>query len=107
MLGGIRELERRDLEKAKVLYGAIDESRMFEGTVTDPADRSIMNVCFVMAPEYKELEKDFIDFASGRGIVGIKGHRSVGGFRASIYNAMPLESVNVLVEAMKDFEATR
>ncbi|MGN0219778.1 MAG: 3-phosphoserine/phosphohydroxythreonine transaminase [Muribaculaceae bacterium] len=107
MLGGIKELERRDLEKAKVLYGAIDESRMFEGTVTDPADRSIMNVCFVMAPEYKELEKDFIDFASGRGIVGIKGHRSVGGFRASIYNAMPLESVNVLVEAMKDFEATR
>lgn len=106
-LGGISELERRDLEKAAYLYDAIDSSKMFEGTVTDPADRSIMNVCFVMAPEYKELEKDFIDFASGRGIVGIKGHRSVGGFRASIYNAMPLESVNVLVEAMKDFEATR
>lgn len=107
MLGGIKELERRDLEKARVLYDAIDASRMFEGTVTDTADRSIMNVCFVMKDEYKDLEKDFIDFASARGIVGIKGHRSVGGFRASLYNAMPIESVHVLVEAMKDFETTR
>ncbi|MDE5555833.1 MAG: 3-phosphoserine/phosphohydroxythreonine transaminase, partial [Muribaculaceae bacterium] len=88
-------------------YDTIDSSRMFEGTVTDAADRSIMNVCFVMTPEYKELEKDFIDFAAARGIVGIKGHRSVGGFRASLYNALPIESVRVLVEAMKDFEATR
>ena len=107
MMGGIKELERRDLEKANLLYDAIDSSRMFEGTVTDTADRSIMNVCFVMTPEYKELEKDFIECASGRGIVGIKGHRSVGGFRASLYNAMPIDSVRVLVEAMKDFEATR
>ena len=107
MMGGIKELERRDLEKANLLYDAIDSSRMFEGTVSDTADRSIMNVCFVMTPEYKELEKDFIEFASGRGIVGIKGHRSVGGFRASLYNAMPIDSVRVLVEAMKDFEATR
>ena len=95
------------MEKAALLYEAIDSSRMFQGTVTDPADRSIMNVCFVMTPEYKDLEKDFIDFAGGRGIVGIKGHRSVGGFRASLYNAMPIDSVRVLVEAMKDFEATR
>ena len=79
---------------------------MFEGTVTDPADRSIMNVCFVMKEEYKDLEKSFIDFASERGIVGIKGHRSVGGFRASLYNALPMESVDVLVKAMNDFEAT-
>ena len=107
MMGGIKELERRDLEKANLLYDAIDSSRMFEGTVTDTADRSVMNVCFVMTPEYKELEKDFFEFASGRGIVGIKGHRSVGGFRASLYNAMPIDSVRVLVEAMKDFEATR
>ena len=107
MMGGIKELERRDVEKANLLYDAIDSSRMFEGTVTDTADRSIMNVCFVMKPEYKELEKDFIDFAAGRGIVGIKGHRSVGGFRASLYNALPIDSVRVLVEAMKDFEATR
>ena len=94
-----------DLAKAAKLYDAIDSSRIFEGTVTDPADRSIMNVCFVMAPEYKELEKDFIDFATTKGIVGIKGHRSVGGFRASLYNALPMESVDVLVEAMKEFEA--
>jgi len=105
-LGGIKELERRDLEKAAMLYEAIDGSKMFTGTVTDPADRSIMNVCFVMTPEYKELEKDFIDFCGARGIVGIKGHRSVGGFRASLYNALPIESVKVLVEAMRDFEAT-
>lgn len=106
-MGGVEALEKLDLEKAACLYDAIDNSRMFQGTVTDPADRSIMNVCFVMKPEYKELEKDFIDFATARGIVGIKGHRSVGGFRASLYNALPIESVNVLVEAMKDFEATR
>lgn len=105
-LGGIRELERRDLEKAAVLYEAIDSSKMFTGTVADPADRSIMNVCFVMTPEYKELEGAFVDFCLARGIVGIKGHRSVGGFRASLYNALPLESVKVLVEAMHDFETT-
>lgn len=105
-LGGIPELERRDLEKATLLYDAIDNSKMFEGTVTEKADRSIMNVCFVMKPAYKDLEADFIEFCSQRGIVGIKGHRSVGGFRASLYNALPLESVKVLVEAMHDFEQT-
>ncbi len=93
-----------DLAKAAKLYDAIDSSKMFVGTVTDPEDRSIMNVTFVMKPEYKELEKDFIDFATTKGIVGIKGHRSVGGFRASLYNALPMESVNVLIEAMKEFE---
>lgn len=106
-LGGLPELERRDLEKAAMLYDAIDSSRMFRGTVTDPADRSIMNVCFVMTDEFKELEADFIRFCTDRGIVGIKGHRSVGGFRASLYNALPIESVKVLVDAMHDFEATR
>lgn len=105
-LGGLPELERRDLAKASALYDAIDSSKMFEGTVTNPSDRSIMNVCFVMTPEYKELEGDFVEFCAGRGIVGIKGHRSVGGFRASLYNALPMESVQVLIEAMKDFEAT-
>lgn len=103
--GGVKEMEKRDLEKAALLYDAIDSSKMFVGTVTDPESRSIMNVCFVMTPEYKELEKDFVDFCSSRGIVGIKGHRSVGGFRASLYNALPIESVKVLIEAMKDFEA--
>lgn len=102
--GGVAELEKHDLAKAAVLYKAIDESKMFEGTVTDPASRSIMNVCFVMTPEFKELEKEFVDFCGARGIVGIKGHRSVGGFRASLYNALPMESVEVLVQAMNDFE---
>lgn len=103
-VGGIAELERRDLAKAAKLYEAIDSSAMFQATVPDHADRSIMNVCFVMKPEYTELEKSFIEFASTRGIVGIKGHRSVGGFRASLYNALPMESVDVLVTAMKDFQ---
>lgn len=105
-VGGIKELERRDLEKARILYDAIDSSKMFVGTVTDPEDRSIMNVTFVMTPEYKELEAKFVDFCLNRGIVGIKGHRSVGGFRASLYNALPVDSVRFLVEAMNDFEAT-
>lgn len=102
-LGGVKVFQKMDEEKAAVLYDAIDSSKMFVGTVREDS-RSIMNVCFVMKPEYKELEKDFIDFASTKGIVGIKGHRSVGGFRASLYNALPLESVKVLVEAMKEFE---
>ena len=105
-LGGITELERREIKKAAYLYDAIDSSKMFQGTVTDPADRSIMNVCFVMTEEYKPLEADFIEFCAQRGIVGIKGHRSVGGFRASLYNALPIESVKVLVDAMHDFETT-
>ncbi|MBQ1725433.1 MAG: 3-phosphoserine/phosphohydroxythreonine transaminase, partial [Muribaculaceae bacterium] len=103
-LGGVKRLQELDEEKAAVLYDAIDKSRLFVGTV-EPEDRSIMNVCFVMKPEYKELEKDFLDFATERGIVGIKGHRSVGGFRASLYNALPLDSVKVLTQAMHDFEA--
>ncbi len=102
-LGGVKEMERRDLAKAELLYEAIDSSKMFVGTVV-PEDRSIMNVCFVMKPEYDGLDKEFIDFASTKGIVGIKGHRSVGGFRASLYNALPIESVQVLVDAMKEFE---
>lgn len=102
-IGGIKEMQRIDEEKAAVLYDAIDSSRLFVGTVR-PEDRSIMNVCFVMKPEYKELEKDFMEFATSKGIVGIKGHRSVGGFRASLYNALPLDSVKVLVDAMKEFE---
>lgn len=103
-LGGLKELERRDLEKAALLYDAIDNSKVFEGTVTDPRDRSIMNVCFVLKPEFKDREADFVSFCAERGIVGIKGHRSVGGFRASLYNALPIDSVRVLTEAMKDFE---
>ena len=102
--GGVKAMEQKDLEKAALLYDAIDSSKMFVGTVADE-DRSIMNVCFVMKPDYAELEKDFMEFATSKGIVGIKGHRSVGGFRASLYNALPIESVKVLVDAMKEFEA--
>ena len=102
--GGVKAMEKKDLDKAALLYDAIDSSKMFVGTAAE-ADRSIMNVCFVMRPDYAELEKDFLDFATSKGIVGIKGHRSVGGFRASLYNALPEESVKVLVDAMKEFEA--
>lgn len=102
-LGGVDKLMLADEEKAARLYDAIDNSRLFEGTA-EVESRSIMNVCFVMSPEYKELEGEFVDFASERGIVGIKGHRSVGGFRASLYNALPLESVEALIAAMNDFE---
>lgn len=103
-LGGIKVLEQKDLEKAALLYETIDASKIFHATVPDHADRSIMNVCFVLKPEYAELEKPFMEFATSKGIVGIKGHRSVGGFRASLYNALPIESVKVLTEAMKEFQ---
>ncbi|MBD5226210.1 MAG: 3-phosphoserine/phosphohydroxythreonine transaminase [Bacteroidales bacterium] len=102
-IGGIKEMEKRDIAKAEKLYDAIDSSRLFEATVPNHEDRSIMNVCFVLKPEYTELEKTFMEFATSKGIVGIKGHRSVGGFRASLYNALPMESVDVLVAAMKEY----
>ena len=102
--GGVEEMQRRAKERAEVLYGEIDRNKMFRATVTDPEDRSYMNICFVMNDEYKDLEADFMKFATERGMVGIKGHRSVGGFRASCYNAMPLESVQALVDCMQEFE---
>lgn len=102
--GGVAEMERRAIEKANLLYAAIDESPVFDATVKDPRDRSLMNITFVLKDAYKEHEAAFIDFAKARGVVGIKGHRSVGGFRASCYNALEKESVQVLVQAMKDFE---
>lgn len=102
--GGVKEMERRADERARILYHEIDRNKLFRGTVATE-DRSVMNICFVMNDEYKELEKPFFDFATERGMVGIKGHRSVGGFRASCYNAQTLEGVNALVQAMKDFEA--
>ncbi len=104
--GGVAEMQRRAAERAELLYGEIDHNRLFRGTVTCDEDRSYMNICFVMKDEYKELEADFMKFATERGMVGIKGHRSVGGFRASCYNAMPLESVRALTECMQEFEKT-
>ena len=101
--GGIKAMQKKDEENAAILYDEIDRNKLFHGTVV-PEDRSIMNVCFVMNEEYKDLEEEFSKFASAAGMVGIKGHRSVGGFRASLYNAMPKSSVEALIACMKDFE---
>lgn len=101
--GGVKEMERRAKEKADMLYGEIERNKCFVGTAKEE-DRSRMNICFVMAPEYKELEKEFFDFATAHGMVGVKGHRSVGGFRASCYNALPKESVQALISCMQEFE---
>jgi phosphoserine aminotransferase len=102
-IGGVEKINELNKKKAELLYNAIDNSKMFVGTA-EKDSRSIMNVCFVMKPEYKEKEAEFLEFAKNAGMVGIKGHRSVGGFRASIYNALPIESVQALVDCMKEFE---
>ena len=104
--GGVKEMERRNIRKADILYSEIERNRMFKPTVKFKEDRSLMNICFVMEDEYKDLEGAFKDFATSKGMMGIKGHRSVGGFRASVYNAMPESSVIALVDAMKEFEKT-
>ena len=101
--GGIPAMEKKNIEKAAILYNEIDSNKLFKGTVATE-DRSLMNVCFIMNEEYKELESEFATFAAAAGMVGIKGHRSVGGFRASLYNAMPKSSVEALVACMKEFE---
>jgi phosphoserine aminotransferase len=103
-LGGLAEIERRNVQKAELVYQEIDRNKLFVGTAAKE-DRSRMNATFVMVEAYKDLESDFLQFVTSKGIVGLKGHRSVGGFRASLYNALPLESVEVLVDCMKDFEA--
>lgn len=102
--GGVAAMQKINARKATKLYDEIDRNKLFRGTVTDMGDRSYMNICFVMNDEYKELEKEFLDYATAQGMVGIKGHRSVGGFRASCYNALPEESVDALIEVMKTFE---
>ncbi len=103
-IGGVEEIYRRNREKAALLYEEIDRNPLFRGTV-EKEDRSLMNICFVMADGYEELAPEFMEEAKARGIVGIKGHRLVGGFRASCYNALPIESVRVLVECMQEFAA--
>ncbi|MCK9628119.1 MAG: 3-phosphoserine/phosphohydroxythreonine transaminase [Bacteroidales bacterium] len=102
-IGGLNEIFKINKEKAALLYNEIDRNRMFVGTAAKE-DRSIMNICFVMSEEYKDKEEAFMAFAKERGMVGIKGHRSVGGFRASVYNACPVESVKALVACMQEFE---
>ena len=102
--GGVEGMHKRNTEKAETLYAEIERNKLFKGTVAKE-DRSLMNVCFVMNEEYKDLEAEFLEFATSKGMIGIKGHRSVGGFRASLYNALDIESVNALIDVMKEFEA--
>ena len=102
--GGVEAMAKIAQERADIVYGEIDRNKLFRGTVAEE-DRSLMNICFVMNDEYRELEKPVLDFATERGMVGIKGHRSVGGFRASCYNAQTIEGVNALVACMKEFES--
>ncbi len=104
-LGGVKEMNRINNAKADLLYGEIERNKLFKPTVLNKEDRSIMNICWIMNDEYKDLEQVFLKYAQERGMVGLKGHRSVGGFRASTYNALPLESVQALVDVMKEFES--
>ena len=102
--GGVEAMDKLAKQRAEIVYGEIDRNKMFRGTAVEK-DRSLMNICFVMNDEYKDLEQEFLDFAiKERGMVGVKGHRSVGGFRASCYNAQTIEGVNALVACMKEFE---
>ena len=102
--GGLSAMEKRNEEKAQMLYDEIERNKLFVANVPNAEDRSRMNVTFVMAEEYKDLEAKFLEYAQSQGMIGIKGHRSVGGFRASLYNALPVESVKALVKVMQDFE---
>ena len=102
-LGGVEAIHKMNVEKAQILYDEIDRNPLFVGTAAKE-DRSIMNVCFVMAPGYEELQDEFLNFAKAHGMVGVKGHRSVGGFRASIYNACPKSAVQALIDCMQEFE---
>ena len=104
--GGVDVIHERNVRKAETLYAEIDRNSLFTGTA-DREDRSIMNVCFVLAPGKEHLQDEFLAFAKERGMVGIKGHRSVGGFRASIYNACTQEDVDALVACMREFEALK
>jgi phosphoserine aminotransferase len=104
-LGGVKAIQKKNIKKAQMLYDEIDRNKLFVPTIKDPEDRSLMNICFVMAENYKDLEKPFAEFAKSKGMLGIEGHRSVGGFRASTYNALPEESVIALIDAMKEFES--
>ena len=103
--GGVEAMQKLAKERADIVYGEIDRNKLFRGTVKCEEDRSYMNICFVLNDEYADLQDEFFKFASERGMVGIKGHRDVGGFRASCYNAMSVEGCKALVETMKEFEA--
>lgn len=102
-MGGVDVMEQRAIQRADLLYAEIDRNKLFYGTA-DKANRSRMNICFVFHPQYLHLENEFLEFAEANNIIGIKGHRTAGGFRASCYNAMELTSVQALVDVMKSFE---
>jgi phosphoserine aminotransferase len=102
-IGGLEAMYKMNVEKAQILYDEIERNSLFRPTVADE-DRSLMNICFVMAEGKEDLAPEFLKFATERGMVGIKGHRLVGGFRASCYNALPKESVEALVACMQEFE---
>ena len=102
--GGVEEINKINVKKAGLLYSEIERNPLFKATVEAEEDRSLMNICFVMTEGNEDKEKAFFDFATSKGMVGIKGHRSVGGFRASTYNALPIESVEALVATMQEFE---
>jgi phosphoserine aminotransferase len=101
--GGLAKMYEHNKKKAAILYNEIDRNSMFRGTAAKE-DRSLMNICFVMAEGKEALQDEFMTFAKERGMVGIKGHRSVGGFRASTYNACPVEAIEALVACMQEFE---
>ena len=102
--GGVEAMEKRAIQRAEIVYGEIDRNKLFVGTAQEDS-RSRMNITFVLKPEYQDLQDEFLSFATECGMVGVKGHRDVGGFRASCYNAMSIEGCQALVACMKDFEA--
>jgi phosphoserine aminotransferase len=102
--GGVEAMAKRAQERADLLYAEIDRNKLFVGTA-EKDSRSLMNITFVLKDEYKDLEAEFLAFATSKGMVGVKGHRDVGGFRASCYNAMSVEGVKALIACMQEFEA--
>jgi len=101
--GGVVAMEKLAKERAEIVYNEIDRNRLFVGTAEE-SSRSLMNLTFVLKPEYQDLQDEFMAFATSKGMVGVKGHRDVGGFRASCYNAMSIEGVKALVACMQEFE---
>ena len=102
--GGVEAMQKLAEQRAEILYAEIDRNKLFVGTA-EKDSRSLMNITFVLKPEYQDLQDEFLKFATSQGMVGVKGHRDVGGFRASCYNAQTIEGCNALVACMKEFEA--
>lgn len=103
-MGGVKVMEERAIERANAIYNELENSKVFRPVVKE-GSRSRMNIPFLLRDGYESLEKEFLDFCKTKNIVGVKGHRSVGGFRASTYNACTMDDVNALISAMREFEA--